>query len=134
MWSITLSSILMRIHLQSFLCSQYFCLVSGFTWTLCTSALSVQWLVHHKKLHSIQYIFCLFHWSMAWCSCTRSCRVGPVMTFIYMYQPPIAPTHKISSALCYARLIIYEWVSNSEFVPIAFWVQWDNCRCSHWKT
>lgn len=45
------------------------------------------------------------------------------MTFIYVYQPPVAPTHKISSALYYAWLIIYEWGSNSEFVLVAFWVQ-----------
>ena len=60
---------------------------------------------------------------MAWCSCTSRYHVGPVMTFIYMYQPPVAPTHKINIALCDAWLIVYDWGSSSEFVLAAFWVQ-----------
>lgn len=86
--------------------------------------------------HSMYLLSFFFppHWSRARCSCTSCYRVGPVMTFMYMYQPPVAPTHKISSALCYAWLIIYERDINSEFVLIAFWVQCDNFRCSHWKT
>jgi len=49
-----------------------------------------------------QHSFIPPDWSMAWCSCTTHYCVGLVVTFIYMYQPPVAPTHKINSALCYA--------------------------------
>jgi hypothetical protein len=49
--------------------------------------------------------------------------VGPVMTFIHLYQPPVVPTQKISSPLFYSWLIFYDWGSNSEFVLVVFWVQ-----------